>query len=195
MSTFITTIHIIVAVILMISVLLQTGKGSGMGAAFGGSSSSVFGSRGPATFVSRVTAVAAVVFMITSFTLSIYAQGANRRGSVIVDDGPPSAAATVPVDNSPVTEADVQIPVSGPAGSTPAADPASAPAAPDGALAPADPAPAAGSEGAAATAGDAASSSDDASPAEAPAGDGDALADGAQADDAPVGTDAPPAAE
>jgi preprotein translocase subunit SecG len=111
MSTFITSIHILVAVILMISVLLQTGKGSGLGAAFGGGSSgSVFGSRGPATFISRVTSVAAIVFMVTSFTLSISAQGTVRRGSVVTADTPPPVS-EIPAEGRAVSEDAVQIPV------------------------------------------------------------------------------------
>ncbi|MDR2349583.1 MAG: preprotein translocase subunit SecG, partial [Deltaproteobacteria bacterium] len=69
MESAVTAVHIAVAIILMISVLLQTGKGSGLGAAFGGSSSSVFGSRGPAGLIAKITAVAAVIFMVTSLTL------------------------------------------------------------------------------------------------------------------------------
>ncbi|MDR1657652.1 MAG: preprotein translocase subunit SecG [Deltaproteobacteria bacterium] len=88
MTSTVTAIHIFVAVILMISVLLQSGKGSGLGAAFGGSSSSVFGSRGPATLISRVTSVAAIIFMVTSLTLSIFAQGGSSSGSVVTEDEP-----------------------------------------------------------------------------------------------------------
>ncbi|MDR3204926.1 MAG: preprotein translocase subunit SecG [Deltaproteobacteria bacterium] len=86
MSAAITSIHVMVAVILMVSVLLQTGKGSGLGAAFGGSSSSVFGSRGPATIISRVTSVAALIFMTTSLILSIFAHGLTTSGSVVTAD-------------------------------------------------------------------------------------------------------------
>ncbi|MDR1109263.1 MAG: preprotein translocase subunit SecG, partial [Deltaproteobacteria bacterium] len=93
MSTLVTSVHVLVAFILIVSVLLQTGKGSGLGAAFGGSSSSVFGARGPATIISRVTSVAAIIFMVTSLTLSIFAHGGSRKGSVIVADEPPPAAA------------------------------------------------------------------------------------------------------
>ena len=53
-------------------VLLQTGKGATLGAAFGGASQTVFGSRGPAGFLSKITTIAAVIFMLTSLTLAIY---------------------------------------------------------------------------------------------------------------------------
>ncbi|MDR3134539.1 MAG: preprotein translocase subunit SecG [Deltaproteobacteria bacterium] len=100
MSAFITFIHVIVAIILMISVLLQTGKNSGMGAAFGGTSSSVFGARGPATLISRVTTMAAIIFMVTSLTLSVFAQSAYKRGSVVVADPAPET----PVERRVVSE-------------------------------------------------------------------------------------------
>ncbi|TNF34489.1 MAG: preprotein translocase subunit SecG, partial [Gammaproteobacteria bacterium] len=67
MSIFVIVIHIIVCVALIMIVLLQTGKGADMGAAFGGGSSqTLFGSTGASTFLSKATTVAAVVFMLTS---------------------------------------------------------------------------------------------------------------------------------
>ncbi|MDR2443859.1 MAG: preprotein translocase subunit SecG [Deltaproteobacteria bacterium] len=112
MTTAITTIHIVVAFILMISVLLQSGKGSGLGAAFGGGSSSVFGSRGPATLISRVTSVAAIIFMVTSLTLSIFAQGGGPTGSVVTEDEIPEVQAQT--EGKPIDEEALQLP----AGST-----------------------------------------------------------------------------
>ncbi len=71
MYTLIVIIHIIVCAILVGVILLQAGKGADMGAAFGGSSQTIFGSRGAATFLSKLTVVAAVLFMITSLSLSV----------------------------------------------------------------------------------------------------------------------------
>jgi len=66
-------------------VLLQTGKGADMGAAFGGGSSqTLFGSTGASTFLSKATTVAAVVFMLTSLILA-YLSG-NRPGDSIMSD-------------------------------------------------------------------------------------------------------------
>jgi preprotein translocase subunit SecG len=74
-ETFIIVLHIVVALFLIVVVLLQAGKGASIGATFGGSSQTVFGSRGPASFLGKVTTIAAAVFMITSLTLSvIYSQ-------------------------------------------------------------------------------------------------------------------------
>ncbi|MBI4666964.1 MAG: preprotein translocase subunit SecG [Nitrospinae bacterium] len=63
--------HLLVALILIIIVLLQQGKGAAMGASFGGSSQTIFGSRGPASALAKVTTGAAIVFMFTSIALSM----------------------------------------------------------------------------------------------------------------------------
>ena len=86
MNIIIVSIHLLAVLILVLSVLLQTGKGSGMGAAFGGASGSVFGSRGPTTFISKITCGAAVVFMCTSLTLAVLQGGLTvSSGSVTAD--------------------------------------------------------------------------------------------------------------
>ena len=66
-----TVIHLVTAVSIVVLVLLQRGKGADMGAAFGGGSSqSVFGSQGSATFLSRITAGLAAVFFISGLSLA-----------------------------------------------------------------------------------------------------------------------------
>ena len=81
MFTFlILAIHIIVCIALILIILLQSGKGADIGAVFGGGSSqTVFGSTGAATFLSKVTIVAAVVFMLTSIILTYF----SGRGMVL----------------------------------------------------------------------------------------------------------------
>lgn len=81
MITFVTIIHIIVSIGLILVVLLQTGKGADMGAVFGGSSSTIFGSSGAGNFLTRLTTGMAIVFMITSLTLG-YFSGRKQSGSV-----------------------------------------------------------------------------------------------------------------
>ena len=71
MTTLLLIVHIIVCFFLISVVLLQSGKGAEMGAAFGGSSQTLFGSRGAATFLSKLTTISAVVFMVTSLLLAI----------------------------------------------------------------------------------------------------------------------------
>lgn len=71
MSILLIVVHVIVCVALIMIVLLQTGKGADMGAAFGGGSSqTLFGSTGASTFLSKATTVAAIVFMLTSLVLA-----------------------------------------------------------------------------------------------------------------------------
>ncbi len=83
MYTFIVIIHVITCLFMIGAILLQAGKGAEIGAAFGGSSQTVFGSRGPANFLSKLTIVFATVFMVTSFTLAILAKERSFSSTVI----------------------------------------------------------------------------------------------------------------
>ncbi|MDA8077457.1 MAG: preprotein translocase subunit SecG, partial [Nitrospiraceae bacterium] len=69
--TVVLIFHVIVCLFLIFIVLIQSGKGAELGAAFGGSSQTLFGARGAATFFSKLTTIAAVVFMLTSFSLAV----------------------------------------------------------------------------------------------------------------------------
>jgi preprotein translocase subunit SecG len=74
METLLTILHVIVCLFLMLTVLLQSGKGGGMGAAFGGgNAATVFGGSGASSFLRRVTAIAGTVFMLTSMVLAYLA--------------------------------------------------------------------------------------------------------------------------
>jgi len=78
MITVIAILHVIVAIALIMIILMQTGRGSDIGAAFGaGASQTVFGSSGSTPFLNRVTVGAAVVFMLTSLLLA-HASGRHR---------------------------------------------------------------------------------------------------------------------
>jgi preprotein translocase subunit SecG len=82
MATFLLIIHLIVCLFLITIVLIQGGKGAELGAAFGGSSQTLFGARGAATFFSKLTTGAAVVFMLTSLMLALVtSKGSSVRGS------------------------------------------------------------------------------------------------------------------
>ena len=72
MEILVTILHVMVCIFLMLTVLLQAGKGGGMGAAFGGGSSmgTVFGGSGAGTFLRRLTVAAAVIFLFTSMILA-----------------------------------------------------------------------------------------------------------------------------
>src|SRR5215510_9507016 len=74
MSTLVTILHVIVCLFLMLTVLLQSGKGGGMGGAFGGgNAATVFGGSGASTFLKRLTAGAGAMFMMTSMVLAYLA--------------------------------------------------------------------------------------------------------------------------
>lgn len=73
METLVWSTHVILAVVLVVLILLQHGKGADMGAAFGGGSSgSLFGASGSATFLSRMTAFIAALFFSTSMGLTYF---------------------------------------------------------------------------------------------------------------------------
>ncbi|BBO66529.1 preprotein translocase subunit SecG [Desulfosarcina alkanivorans] len=85
MSILLIVTHVVVCIALIMIVLLQTGKGADMGAAFGGGSSqTLFGSTGASTFLSKATTAAAIVFMLTSLTLA-YISGGKITKSVVSD--------------------------------------------------------------------------------------------------------------
>ena len=71
MRLIVILLHVTVCIALILIVLLQRGKGADMGAAFGGSSQAIFGSSGAASFMHRITAAAAIMFMLTSLSLAL----------------------------------------------------------------------------------------------------------------------------
>jgi preprotein translocase subunit SecG len=83
MMTIVIVIHILTSIGLILVVLLQQGKGAEMGAVFGGSSSTIFGSSGAGNFLTRLTTGMAIVFMITSLTLGYFA---GRKPSATIFD-------------------------------------------------------------------------------------------------------------
>lgn len=103
MSLFFIILHIVVCIALIMIVLLQTGKGADMGAAFGGGASqTLFGSTGSSTFLGKLTTVAAVVFMLTSLTLA-YMSSNRAKESIILDKQVPieqQATQTTPAQNT-----------------------------------------------------------------------------------------------
>jgi preprotein translocase subunit SecG len=78
LTTFLDIVHVSVCVFLMLVVLLQQGKGGGMGAAFGGGAQQVFGGRGAGNILTRATAVCAAIFMLTSVSLAYVSSSGDR---------------------------------------------------------------------------------------------------------------------
>ncbi len=91
--TVIVVLHIVVCIALILIVLLQAGKGAEMGAAFGGASQTIFGSAGAMGFLSKLTTVAAVIFMLTSLLLTF---ASTRRASTIMKERPAPTAPASP---------------------------------------------------------------------------------------------------
>jgi len=104
MFTAVIVLHIIVSIVLIIVVLLQAGKGASVGASLGGASSeTLFGSSGPTTFFGKVTAACAVIFMITSLSLT-YMTTAKRGSSVMegVQSSEPAPPQETPAAEEPL---------------------------------------------------------------------------------------------
>ena len=99
METVILILHCLVAVFLIATILLQSGKGADIGAAFGaGSSQTVFGPRGAATLLSKITIGAALVFLLTSLAL---ARMARQDASSVLESVPATPGETVPTEVPP----------------------------------------------------------------------------------------------
>jgi preprotein translocase subunit SecG len=105
LHTIILTVHIIAGLSVIGFVLLQHGKGADMGAAFGsGASGSLFGATGSANFLSRVTAVLAAVFFLTSLTLSYIATSSPRASGSVMDSAPAQSVPAAPVQTPAVPD-------------------------------------------------------------------------------------------
>ena len=103
----ISTVHVIVCIILILVVLLQSGKGADLAGAFGGGATqTAFGSRGPASFLSKMTTVAAVIFMLTSISLSTITINRSAAKSILeTTKGSSRVPAKAPATQAPATTA------------------------------------------------------------------------------------------
>ena len=92
--------HTLIALLIIVLVLLQRGKGADAGAAFGaGASGTVFGSRGSGSFFSRATAICATVFFITSLTLAyLSSQNSSTPNSLLEKTSATEEVVTLDID-------------------------------------------------------------------------------------------------
>jgi len=124
--TLLVIVHVISCVFLVTVVLLQQGKGADVGAVFGGSSQTLFGSSGAGNFLTKLTSAVAVVFMLTSLTLTY---GVARQSTKsIFDDAPVTAPAPTPSEGTPAPQPSAnpesQGAATAPSGESPQAAPA-----------------------------------------------------------------------
>ena len=92
MENIILIIHFIIAILIIGFVLIQQGKGAEAGASFGaGASQTVFGSSGSWNFFSKITAVLATLFFVTSVTLAVYAKNKVVVEKIELPQAPESA--------------------------------------------------------------------------------------------------------
>lgn len=96
MITLVTLFHVTSCVLLILIVLLQVGKGADLGSTFGGGSQSVFGSGGAAPFLTKLTTFVAIVFMITSLSLTMISSREAKK--TVVDS---ISAPAVPTPSAP----------------------------------------------------------------------------------------------
>jgi preprotein translocase subunit SecG len=110
MYALVMTIHVIVCIFLIIVVLLQSGKAADLAGAFGGmGSQTAFGPRGSATLLSKATTISAVLFMVTSLSLSILATRNAGLGTTVLDTAPQKIAPKAP-QSAPVNVNTTQTP-------------------------------------------------------------------------------------
>lgn len=105
LNVFLITLHVSVSLLLVSMVLLQKGKGADIGAAFGGgASNTIFGPRGAQSFLSKLTAGAAIIFMLSSLILAL---NAAKKGSImegVSQEQTQTAPLTAPVPAEPASE-------------------------------------------------------------------------------------------
>jgi len=78
MVTILIILHVLICIGLILSILLQSGKGADLGAAFGGSSQTLFGSAGAVPFLNKLTTGVAIAFMVTSLSLAFLASKTTK---------------------------------------------------------------------------------------------------------------------
>ena len=128
MQTAILTLHVIVCVILVVLVLLQSGR-EGMGVIFGGGGNSVFGNAGAGGILAKLTTFLAVIFICTSLGYNIMTSSTNKTVESVLDvqfEEVPAAPAAAP---APAAPAEVKAPEAPAAEATAPAEAAPAPAA------------------------------------------------------------------
>jgi len=113
MQTFLIIIHFIITILLMIVILLQSSKGGGLAGVFGGGGGmgAVFGGRGAASFLSKVTTILATIFLGLALLISYIDKGKAVDQSIVAEESarrrassPASVLPTVPTDEAAINQ-------------------------------------------------------------------------------------------
>ncbi len=105
MQTILSVVHLLLAVSLVGLILLQHGRGADAGAAFGsGASSTVFGARGSASFLSRTTGALATGFFLTSMTLGYFAMQGRQQKDLMAEPSVATEPAAAPAAQAPTSD-------------------------------------------------------------------------------------------
>ena len=101
MQTLILSIHIFLAIALIVLILVQHGKGADAGASFGsGASSTVFGAQGSASFLTKITTFIALAFFLTSLALAYFASSIKPESGSLIDQSGDNIQKTRPAENN-----------------------------------------------------------------------------------------------
>ena len=103
MQTFVTVIHVMTCILLILVILPQSGKGADISASLGGSSQTIFGSSGGANVFTRVTSILAAIFFVTSLSLTAL-RSQSRKSLFSGSSSTPEAASTTAPAAAPKTE-------------------------------------------------------------------------------------------
>lgn len=107
METIAVAAHIFICLFLISAILLQAGKGADIGAVFGGTSQTLFGGRGPATFLNKLTIIVSIIFLITSVWLTKIGQHKGTEsviGTVPLQSAPTPTVPAIPAAPAPAKQ-------------------------------------------------------------------------------------------
>jgi len=121
LHTLIVVIQVIAALVIIGLVLLQHGKGADMGAAFGsGASGSLFGASGSSNFLSKFTAIAAVIFFAATLALAFFGGQRTQAGGGVMENLPAAAAPAAPAPATAEPVPGAPVPAEAPKADAPA---------------------------------------------------------------------------
>lgn len=104
MESIIVGAHIFVCIFLIVIILLQAGKGADVGAVFGGATQTMFGGRGPASFLNKMTIIVSFIFLLTSIGLAKLGQHRGEESVIGKVPLPSKSEPATPAQPAPVEQ-------------------------------------------------------------------------------------------